>query len=97
MDNVVPRVRPTFCLMASVSASSLPKLTCFPFAVGLDHPAGLGFSKRCAQPGFNALSHSYLTSVYQNGPIRLNADYTATENPYSWDKQADIFWIDQPV
>ena len=40
---------------------------------------------------------SRLTQVHQNGPIRLNADYTATENPYSWDKLADTFWIDQPV
>ena len=41
--------------------------------------------------------HTNLISLHQNGPIRLNADYTASENPYSWDKEADTFWIDQPV
>lgn len=40
---------------------------------------------------------SHLTPVHKNGPIRINADYSASENPYSWDKLADTFWIDQPV
>lgn len=42
-------------------------------------------------------SSSLIGFFHENGPIRLNADYTASENPYSWDKQADTFWIDQPV
>ena len=88
---------PRSVLAGFVSASSLPRLTCFPFTADLDHLACLAFSKRCAQPGFDTLSDSRLISLYQNGPIRLNANFTASENPYSWDKQADTIWIDQPV
>ncbi|KAF8967659.1 Alpha/Beta hydrolase protein [Flammula alnicola] len=32
-----------------------------------------------------------------NGPIRINGDYSASPNKYSWNKLADYFWIDQPV
>lgn len=33
----------------------------------------------------------------QNGPMRINADYSTTANPYAWNKQVDSFWVDQPV
>ncbi|KAF9648225.1 hypothetical protein BDM02DRAFT_3187295 [Thelephora ganbajun] len=40
-------------------------------------------------------SSSMVGLLHENGPIRLNADYTASENRYSWDKLADAFWIGQ--
>lgn len=34
---------------------------------------------------------------YQNGPIRIEPDYSASANPYSWNQLADTIWVDQPV
>lgn len=40
---------------------------------------------------------TFVDASSQNGPIRLNADYSASPNNYSFDKLADTVWIDQPV
>ncbi|TFK39879.1 Alpha/Beta hydrolase protein [Crucibulum laeve] len=42
-------------------------------------------------------SSSMYGAFFENGPIRINGDYSASPNQYSWDKLADYFWIDQPV
>ncbi|KAJ3510060.1 hypothetical protein NLJ89_g4887 [Agrocybe chaxingu] len=42
-------------------------------------------------------SSSMFGLFFENGPIRINGDYSLQSNPYSWDKLADYFWIDQPV
>ncbi|KAG6812783.1 hypothetical protein H0H92_000553 [Tricholoma furcatifolium] len=34
---------------------------------------------------------------FENGPIRINPDYSIKSNNYSWSHLADYFWIDQPV
>lgn len=85
-------------LINSTFAFSLSdsELTSFSFTVDPDHRAWSVLCTRCVQSG-PSLFTSHLTAVDQNGPIRLNANYTASENTYSWDKQADTFWIDQPV
>ncbi|GBE89633.1 alpha/beta-hydrolase [Sparassis crispa] len=40
---------------------------------------------------------SLLGLLYENGPIHLNVDLGAYENPYAWNTLADYIWIDQPV
>ncbi|KAK2463588.1 hypothetical protein APHAL10511_004339 [Amanita phalloides] len=42
-------------------------------------------------------SSSMFGMFFENGPIRINSNYSISPNPYSWDKLADFFWIDQPV
>ncbi|PIL24661.1 hypothetical protein GSI_12545 [Ganoderma sinense ZZ0214-1] len=42
-------------------------------------------------------SSSLLGQAYENGPVHLNPEGLPVENQYSWDKQADYVWIDQPV
>ncbi|KAF8516784.1 Alpha/Beta hydrolase protein [Gautieria morchelliformis] len=32
-----------------------------------------------------------------NGPIHFAPDFSAIPNPFSWDKAADVVWVDQPV
>ncbi|KAH9479549.1 Carboxypeptidase Y-like protein [Psilocybe cubensis] len=39
----------------------------------------------------------FIHSAVKNGPIHINADYSASPNPYGFNKLADYFWIDQPV
>lgn len=34
---------------------------------------------------------------FQNGPIRLQGDYSAQPNNWTWSQLADYFWVDQPV
>jgi cathepsin A (carboxypeptidase C) len=34
---------------------------------------------------------------YQNGPYRLNADFTLRKNEYSYNNLADVMYIDQPI
>jgi Serine carboxypeptidase len=41
--------------------------------------------------------YSPTSSQTQNGPIHFNSDFSAIENAFSWNKAADVFWIDQPV
>ncbi|KZP13319.1 hypothetical protein FIBSPDRAFT_1049459 [Athelia psychrophila] len=36
-------------------------------------------------------------SAAQNGPLEIQDDYTIKQNNYSWSKQADTFWVDQPA
>ncbi|GLB41836.1 putative peptidase S10 family protein [Lyophyllum shimeji] len=42
-------------------------------------------------------SSSMYGLLFENGPIRIQPDYQITSNPYSWNKLADYFWVDQPV
>ncbi|KAJ7108885.1 Alpha/Beta hydrolase protein [Mycena crocata] len=42
-------------------------------------------------------SSSMVGFFLENGPIRIGADGTISANNYSWDKEADYIWIDQPV
>ncbi|KAI8996603.1 alpha/beta-hydrolase [Trametes punicea] len=42
-------------------------------------------------------SSSMLGFIYENGPVRIGADGSASPNNYSWDRVADYIWIDQPV
>ncbi|TFK74999.1 alpha/beta-hydrolase [Pluteus cervinus] len=42
-------------------------------------------------------SSSMYGAFFQNGPIRLQSDYGAQPNNYSWDRLADWIWVDQPV
>lgn len=42
-------------------------------------------------------SSSMIGFLFENGPIRVEKDYTVSENPHSWHRIADYFWIDQPV
>ncbi|PPQ62877.1 hypothetical protein CVT24_006275 [Panaeolus cyanescens] len=51
---------------------------------GVDNPAGAGIS------GLQGL-------LLENGPIRINSDFSASPNPYSWSNLADYFWLDQPA
>ncbi|KAL4265511.1 Carboxypeptidase [Pleurotus pulmonarius] len=42
-------------------------------------------------------SSSMYGALFENGPIRINSDYTISQNNFSWSKVADYIWIDQPV
>ncbi|KAF7356332.1 Carboxypeptidase [Mycena venus] len=42
-------------------------------------------------------SSSMVGFFLENGPVRIAADGTISQNNYSWDKVADYIWIDQPV
>ena len=40
---------------------------------------------------------SELAVVFENGPFTLNRDFTVTKNPYSWNVNANLLYIDQPI
>jgi carboxypeptidase D len=42
-------------------------------------------------------SSSMVGLLFENGPVKINADYSASENPNSWHHIADYIWLDQPV
>lgn len=42
-------------------------------------------------------SSSMAGLFFENGPIRIESNYSASPNNYSWDRLADFFWLDQPV
>ncbi|KXN92402.1 Carboxypeptidase cpdS [Leucoagaricus sp. SymC.cos] len=42
-------------------------------------------------------SSSLYGLLFENGPIHINSDYSASPNNHSWTQLADYFWIDQPV
>lgn len=44
-------------------------------------------------PGSSSLAGLTL----ENGPFRVQNDYSIVQNNYSWHKIADYIWIDQPV
>ena len=39
---------------------------------------------------------SMLALMVENGPYHVQRDMTLTENPYSWNNNASVIWIDQP-
>ncbi|KAF9258269.1 alpha/beta-hydrolase [Marasmius fiardii PR-910] len=42
-------------------------------------------------------SSSQLGLMTENGPLRVQGDFSITQNNFSWHKLADAFWVDQPV
>lgn len=40
---------------------------------------------------------SELALFYENGPYTINDDLSLTSNPYTWNTDANVIWIDQPV
>ncbi|KAL0571646.1 hypothetical protein V5O48_010319 [Marasmius crinis-equi] len=42
-------------------------------------------------------SSSQLGMMTENGPLRVQGDFSITQNNFSWHKLADAFWVDQPV
>ncbi|KAH9855778.1 alpha/beta-hydrolase [Lenzites betulinus] len=42
-------------------------------------------------------SSSLIGLTSENGPIHINADFSAQKNNFSWDSLADYIWVDQPV
>ncbi|KZP13602.1 alpha/beta-hydrolase, partial [Athelia psychrophila] len=40
---------------------------------------------------------SFIGFFEENGPLEIQLDYSFKHNNYSWSKQADTFWIDQPA
>ena len=40
---------------------------------------------------------SELAVMYENGPWKINADLSLRKNPYSWNTNANIVFIDQPL
>ncbi|CAL1716100.1 unnamed protein product [Somion occarium] len=42
-------------------------------------------------------SSGMLGFTEENGPLRIQPDFTFTANNFSWNTLADTFWIDQPV
>ncbi len=40
---------------------------------------------------------SLLAMFYENGPYHIENDLSLTLNPYSWNSNATVLWIDQPV
>ncbi|KAF8516785.1 Alpha/Beta hydrolase protein [Gautieria morchelliformis] len=40
---------------------------------------------------------SLLGLTLENGPIHFAPDFSAIPNAFSWDKAADVLWVDQPV
>ncbi|KAF5383799.1 hypothetical protein D9615_003548 [Tricholomella constricta] len=72
------------------------------FFVGFEKSRGSLTTKNSQEPWGIWLnggpgSSSMYGMFFENGPIRIQPDYRITSNPYSWNKLADYFWIDQPV
>ncbi|KAL0948433.1 hypothetical protein HGRIS_011011 [Hohenbuehelia grisea] len=42
-------------------------------------------------------SSSFLGFMTENGPLRVEADSSISQNPFTWNKLADAIWVDQPV
>ena len=40
---------------------------------------------------------SELAVMYENGPWKINDDITLRKNPYSWNTNANIVFVDQPI
>lgn len=38
-----------------------------------------------------------LAMLAENGPCTVNSDGTTSNNPYSWNTNANMLWIDQPA
>eukprot|EP01100_Stratorugosa_tubuloviscum_P011253 TRINITY_DN49_c0_g1_i1.p1 TRINITY_DN49_c0_g1~~TRINITY_DN49_c0_g1_i1.p1 ORF type:complete len:439 (-),score=223.98 TRINITY_DN49_c0_g1_i1:129-1445(-) len=44
-------------------------------------------------PGCSSLTALF----YENGPCTINSNLTTSNNPYSWNSNANVLWIDQPT
>ncbi|KAF5361823.1 hypothetical protein D9756_002268 [Leucocoprinus leucothites] len=42
-------------------------------------------------------SSSMYGMLFENGPIRIHDDYSASQNNHSWSRLVDYFWVDNPV
>ncbi|KAI0629365.1 alpha/beta-hydrolase [Trametes polyzona] len=42
-------------------------------------------------------SSSLIGLTSENGPVHINADFSAQKNNFSWNTLADYIWVDQPV
>eukprot|EP01104_Vermistella_antarctica_P005996 TRINITY_DN16730_c0_g1_i1.p1 TRINITY_DN16730_c0_g1~~TRINITY_DN16730_c0_g1_i1.p1 ORF type:complete len:443 (-),score=137.95 TRINITY_DN16730_c0_g1_i1:184-1425(-) len=40
---------------------------------------------------------SILALLFENGPYTVNTDMTLSPNPYTWNQNATVCWVDQPV
>ena len=40
---------------------------------------------------------SELAIFYENGPFTINEDLTLKKNEYSWNKNSNMLFVDQPV
>ncbi|KAF7314221.1 Carboxypeptidase [Mycena kentingensis (nom. inval.)] len=72
------------------------------FFWGLEHKPGSLTASKSTDPWGIWLnggpgSSSMVGFFLENGPVRIAADGTISENKHSLDKLADYFWIDQPV
>lgn len=40
---------------------------------------------------------SMIALINENGPCTVNSDLSTKNNAYSWNKQANVIWLDQPI
>jgi carboxypeptidase D len=45
------------------------------------------------RPGSSSMAGFF----FENGPIRIEPDYSMAQNNWSWNNLMDYFWIDNPV
>ncbi|KAJ7933813.1 alpha/beta-hydrolase [Mycena leptocephala] len=102
LPNVTHPIARSFAGNVPVNRENHPNNTLFFWAFEKDHGGLTGPPGSSNEPWIIWLnggpgSSSMLGMMTENGPLLVTGNYSVVENPWSWNKLADTFWVDQPV